>query len=459
MNIGQFFSKVYSLILIVSTVRNHVSDDLKNAGTESDFENELFSEIMKSERLRAFILGSVAAAGALAGLSVFLFFSSVFPPESVKLISGLPFVMWLVIGFTVLAFYETAIYLALGYLIKIDKKWPRPFRIMNTLFETSIPTFALLLGGKAFGYQMVHSPVVYFYFIFILLSALRLNFALSFFSGAVAGIGYISAALYLDSGKSVSPEGMMLHSSGLNFIRGIILIGSGAVMGLVALRIRRSIVKTYRYLHEKNRIVGIFGQHVSPVVVNRLLEGNANLSEMRNVCVLFLDIRNFTRFSEGKDPGEIVDFLNYLFDFMIEIINSHNGIINKFLGDGFMAVFGAPVSDKDDSINAISAGLEIISRVKSESEKGNIPATGIGIGIHRGMAMTGSIGSPQRREYTVIGDVVNIASRIESLNKIYNSRLLVSMEVLQSAEFSGSEDLGQVEIRGHRESVRLFKLA
>jgi adenylate cyclase len=146
---------------------------------------------------------------------------------------------------------------------------------------------------------------------------------------------------------------------------------------------------------------------------------------------------------------------------MIEIINQNKGIINKFLGDGFMAVFGAPLSDGEDSRNAVNAAYAILERLKGEVVAGNIPDTSVGIGIHAGMAVTGHIGSHHRKEYTIIGDVVNLASRIEQLNKKYETHLLVSEVVWQAIEKSTlhAEDLGSVDIRGHAGTVHIYKLA
>jgi adenylate cyclase len=219
--------------------------------------------------------------------------------------------------------------------------------------------------------------------------------------------------------------------------------------------------RTIRTAEEKNRIIGMFGQHVSPAVVNKLLDQKGELdSETRYVCMMFLDIRNFTKFAESRQPEEVVSYLNTLFDFMIEIINMNKGIINKFLGDGFMAVFGAPISDGEDCRNAVQAARGILERLRHDISAGIIPETGVGIGIHAGMAVTGHVGSHLRKEYTIIGDVVNLASRIEQLNKKYNSTLLVSEEVWRSIEKSSyaTEDLGTVDIRGHSGTVHIYRL-
>jgi adenylate cyclase len=176
---------------------------------------------------------------------------------------------------------------------------------------------------------------------------------------------------------------------------------------------------------------------------------------------MFLDIRDFTSFAEKRTPGEVVRYLESLFEFMIEIVNRHHGVINKFLGDGFMAVFGAPLSDGDDCLNGVSAAREILMRVEEEVALGNVLPTTVGIGLHAGEAVTGSIGSSLRKEYTVIGNVVNLASRIEKLNKRFQSRLLISENVWQSLGESSTEaiPMGNVHVQGRENGIGIFQLA
>ena len=164
--------------------------------------------------------------------------------------------------------------------------------------------------------------------------------------------------------------------------------------------------------------MNLFGQHVSPAVVNQLLaQPKEPASELRQVCVLVLDIRNFTTFSEGRVADEVVAYLNTLWTFMVRTVNEHHGIVNKFLGDGFLAVFGAPLSAGNDCANALAAAREILREIDELTEAGRLPPTRIGIALHAGEAIVGNVGSAERKEYTVIGDVVNVAFRIEALNK------------------------------------------
>jgi adenylate cyclase len=237
---------------------------------------------------------------------------------------------------------------------------------------------------------------------------------------------------------------------------------SGVAAGFVARRLRSSFTSAIESVGERARIVSVFGQHVSPEVVERLIAGKTEVkSETRNVCVMFLDIRNFTAFCEDKSPEEVVDYLNDVFEATIDAVVSRHGIVNKFLGDGYMAVFGAPIHEDNASRAGVDAALDIVERIEKLVAAGTIPPTKVGIGLHTGDAVVGNIGSAQRREYTVIGDVVNVASRIESLNKELHSSVLVSDETWSA---SGRDDVkaiahDAIHVRGRQQPVRIWQLA
>lgn len=152
-------------------------------------------------------------------------------------------------------------------------------------------------------------------------------------------------------------------------------------------------------------------------------------------------------------------FLNSLFDFMIEAVNSHRGIINRFLGDSFMAVFGAPISDAQNCQHALDATLEILDRLAASNREWG--ETGrIGTELHAGGATTGKVGSRRRKEYTIIGDTVNVAARIEQLNRSLGSQHPFSDSVLRSLEMepSASLPLDGLSVKGHEEPLNLYRL-
>jgi adenylate cyclase len=222
---------------------------------------------------------------------------------------------------------------------------------------------------------------------------LRLDFKLCVFTGAVAALEYAALGVYFLGQPQTAPIDPMLIASINHGTRVLMLLASGVLAGIVSHQIRKQFLRALHSVEEQNRILGMFGQHVSPAVVERLLSQEVELGgEVRHVCVMFLDIEGFTTFSESRKPEEVVLYLNSLFSFMIDSVNRHHGIVNKFLGDGFMAVFGAPISDVSDCQNAVAASLEIIERVEAMSASGEIAPTRIRIGLHAGEAVTGNVG-------------------------------------------------------------------
>lgn len=428
-------------------------------------EQEFSRENLKSERLRSLVILIFSLIISLFLVTISLQFSYLFPQSSRSLYLGLNLQSWMAIIFTGVAVYEFFFLMMLTYFIKYRLWFPMLPRIGNALFEVSIPTILIYFSSKVFQtYEPLFSPAVFIYFLFITLSALRLNPWLCIITGAAASAEYLALAYYLISRSPVPHDSnfSLFTSSGIHFSRGMVLLFAGIATAFVAIQIKKRLIRSFKTLEDRNRIVGIFGQHVSPEVVNTLIEaGEKDSGEIRDICVMFLDIRNFTGFTEGKSPDAVINYLNGLFSFMVDIINRHHGIINKFLGDGFMAVFGAPISDGNDANNAVLACLEIISRLDDEIREGRIPETRIGIGLHAGMAMTGTVGSDIRKEYTIIGDIVNLASRIEQLNKRFGSSVLISDEVYKrmSSITTESVDLGFVEIRGHIGEIHIYRLA
>jgi adenylate cyclase len=312
-------------------------------------------------------------------------------------------------------------------------------------------------------------PSAFVYFVFILLSTLRLDFALSAFTGLVAAAEYAAVAVVWDA---FSEDGLaadaavdpLLSSAPHHLGKACILLVAGISAGFVARRLRKSFTKALESLEERSRILGVFGQHVSPEVVERLVQGEAQpTGELREVCVMFLDIRDFTAFAEKRSAADVVAYLNAIFGEAVEAVVQHRGIVNKFLGDGFMAVFGAPVADDNPCHAAIEAGLDLLARIERLARDGRVPATRVGLGLHAGPAVVGNIGSAHRKEYTVIGDVVNVASRVEALNKTLGTQMLVTEEVWAAATLTrpGVVALARepIRIRGRETPVKILQLA
>ncbi len=221
------------------------------------------------------------------------------------------------------------------------------------------------------------------------------------------------------------------------------------------------VIEGARIARDRDRVLQIFGQHVSPAIVNELLRDGSDVPSRRlPVCVMFLDIRGFTRFSERHPAEEVVAYLNTLFELTIGIVNRHGGIVRQLLGDGFMAMFGAPMSRGDDVRNAAEASLEIVTELDRRSKSGEFPPTRVGIGLHAGVVVAGTVGASERKEYQITGDVVNLAARIEQMNKEFGSQVLVSEAVSRALpDDIPCKPLGEVAVRGRDKPVTIFRLA
>ena len=425
---------------------------------EAEFEREALS----TERLRLLVLMIVFGSG----LSLSLISPALFSEDIARAFQGTwqSFIQWrLVLLFALIAYLLTERILV-SHRIKSGGRVPSFYRYVSVFVETSCPTVAIIVAASHTDPVAALSAIpVFVYPLFIVLSALRLNYKLSVFTGVVAAVEYTLVGLIYIAGSGGQAFNPLFVSGPVHVAKGVTLLLLGIVTGFVALQIKRRMLDSFKLAEERNNIMSTFGQHVSPVVVDKLLERGAGVrSEKKQVCVMFLDIRNFTSFAEKRHPEEVVDYLESLFEFMIEIVNRHNGIINKFLGDGFMAVFGAPLSDGHDCSNAVAAAREILSRVEEEAASGSVLPTRVGIGLHAGDAVTGSIGSTVRKEYTVIGDVVNLASRIEQLNKQFGSQLLISEVVWEAARKDGFDvalPMGHVPVRGREAPIRIYQVA
>lgn len=186
-----------------------------------------------------------------------------------------------------------------------------------------------------------------------------------------------------------------------------------------------------RELKEKQRLRDMFGRHVGRQAAEQILMRNPTLGGIeQNVTVLFADIRNFTARCAGCSPQQVIRFLNQFLTQMVHVVEECcGGMVNKFLGDGFMALFGAGDERSPHADAALDAGCRMLVSLEDLNrclEKDGQPPLAMGIGIHTGRAVVGSIGSTERMEYTAIGDTVNVASRVESLTKVVGEPLLIT---------------------------------
>ncbi len=215
------------------------------------------------------------------------------------------------------------------------------------------------------------------------------------------------------------------------------------------------IYRFFIFNREKRKLRNLFERYLPPEIVTKLLASNEDdffVGNNRCLCILFSDIRNFTGFSEEKTPMEIVKRLNEYFNAMAAEVTAQKGIVDKFIGDGLLAFFGVLDSDDPPSMAGVRCALNMRERLKALNqtwiERGEEPFN-IGIGLHTGTVMLGNIGSKDKTEFTVIGDVVNLASRLESMTKALNAPILISETVHNDlGDIIETEEKGMVTIRG-----------
>jgi len=224
----------------------------------------------------------------------------------------------------------------------------------------------------------------------------------------------------------------------------------------------------YQYFvegREKRKISRLFGRYVSKDVYEQLV-ANPALAELggqrREMTVLFSDIRGFTTVSEKGEPEAIVTTLNEYFTRMVDVVFRHQGTLDKFVGDMVMALFGAPIEDPDHAEHAVAAALDMVHELEQLNvrwrEQGR-PTLDIGVGINTGPMIAGNIGSEAIMSYTVIGDAVNLGSRLESLNKQYGTRIIISESTRQQLKSQYIlRPLGEVVVKGKTTAVAIFEV-
>ncbi|MHB8654608.1 MAG: CHASE2 domain-containing protein [Terriglobia bacterium] len=227
-------------------------------------------------------------------------------------------------------------------------------------------------------------------------------------------------------------------------------------------------IVSYRFFfeeREKKKVRGAFGQYVAPGVVDRLLEHPEMLrlgGEEKELTAMFSDIRGFTAISEGLSPGELVELLNEYLTEMTEVIFRNWGTLDKYIGDAIMAFWGAPYPQTDHAERACRAALEMLRVLKQLQERWKAEGRSqinIGVGVNTGLMIVGNMGSKNRFNFTIMGDNVNLASRLEGINKEFGTRLIISESTYQAAGHSlVVRELDLIRVKGKMKPVRIYEL-
>jgi adenylate cyclase len=239
------------------------------------------------------------------------------------------------------------------------------------------------------------------------------------------------------------------------------------VLLLILLFMSTTVVQYFITERERRQIKSAFQHYVPAKVVEEITQNIEKLKlggDKRELTVLFSDIRGFTSMAETLSPEELVRLLNSYLTRMTDQVFLHDGLLDKYIGDAIMAVYGAPIHRPDHAALACQTALDMMRELRGLQaqwrEEGR-PVMDIGIGINTGQMIVGNMGSVNRFDYTVIGDAVNLGSRIESLNKNYGTHILISEFTYQAVRERFAAQLREVDttqVRGREKPVRLFEL-
>jgi adenylate cyclase len=418
-------------------------------------------ETLQSEKLRSAILASYAL---FTGLYIIVISYLIKNDTEAGIQFPLPYTLLILLGG--LFVYEIATNRILNYRARKYGKSIHPkFKYVNAFIELAIITVMLYVYTVYFHHNSLLSDVVMvsLYYLIVFLSAFYLDKYISVVTGIIAACGYTLLHI-INKKNATSPDLFeeVLYNTYFVYATGILLFLCGIAAAFMANQLQKGIQRTVELVEDENKLFNLFSRQISKEVAQELLDKDGKVpSELRFVSVMFIDIRNFTVYAESQEPEAIVEFQNTFFGIITTVVHKYEGIVNQFLGDGCMVTFGAPVTVENPAANAVKAALEINKIIDEKIAEGELHPFTIGMGIHCGQAVTGNIGTILKSEYSITGGVVILAARIESENKTYHSKILISKDALTA---SGIQDINPVAVgashlKGWSHTVELYKLA
>ena len=419
------------------------------------FNEPLHPEFLKIERKRVGIILGLFIIGSLT-LPVLHYLA---PNLLRNFLNQDQYISSLVFWWLLFCAFELFVFLRLTYSIKNNISVPKRILILNLLLEFGLPAIVLYHAIKYdYSLLILEYDGLLFYFLLLTLSAMHLDFKISLGAGLLAAVGYFSVAFW--GIEYLQPDKDIEQLQEIYTMRSIGLFLAGIVAGVVASEIKKRVNNYLESVEDQKEIESLLGQQLSKDVANELiLHRNDAVGHKVTGSIMFLDIRNFTLMADHQSPEETIEFQNAIFDPLIRIIEKNNGIIHQILGDGFMASFGIAVKNENHANDSYHAGIEIIEAINHLKMEENGDSTKVGIGLHCGEVVTGNIGNEIRKQFSIAGKNVIMASRIEQLNKEFKTQFLISKQIADLLD-SKSElsDFGLVKLKGIDEKVNVFNV-
>ena len=318
-----------------------------------------------------------------------------------------------------------------------------------------VETHANVLSNLIDGSFLKTHPEEKLYMILFLVGAGLLLGLLISYASAVYGLLFTVLTL----------AGIVLADYFLIFQKGYVISSFLPLLSFSALYVAMTSHKYFTEERQKKELKGTFQKYVSPAIVNEVLKDPSNLSlggRKQMMSVFFSDVRGFTTISEKLDPQELSALLNSYLTPMTEIVFKNRGTLDKYMGDAIMAFFGAPIPYPDHAAYACRCALEQMAQLKvlqREFKEKDLPQIDIGIGINTGEMSVGNMGSKTVRSYTVMGDAVNLGSRLEGINKEYGTHIIISEFTHKALEGKfWTREIDRVRVKGKVKPVRIFEL-
>jgi len=433
---------------------------LRERNRNKGVEREIWREAIRIERITNVFRLLIAAVGA----SILLFIRDSIPVQSVRAVY---------IGVGVITGHSILMAIVFFTPLSSNSPWFRAVRYVSSFIDILTISMVLWLLGE---YRTFKSHLFLVYFLFIALAAFRYSRPLTHFSAAVITAMYLGMFFVSSLTGRIAVGELAEEYTGsaisvvsiVNKITVVVLVSfimSGIAKGYSKV-IKRVINSERISMHQQEHaqyMRRVLMRYFTKEVAEHIIDGDHSLSGNRcEVTIMFCDFRNFSRLINSMPTEEVVGILNSYLSRMVDVVFAHHGTLDKYTGDGFMAVFGAPIGTENDTLNALYAALEIKACVARTNEKYKDVIAGgldIGIGISTGEVIAGNIGSEKRLEYTGIGAPVNIAARLEGLNKRLHTSILIADSTYQKADRNVNvKECGAFKIHGLNWGIQVFEL-
>jgi len=390
-------------------------------------------------------------------------FLAVHLPFRVGLLAAWDVKSWLIV---------TSLVVGLGFSV-MALRWSRagtmtPARLHLSVVVDALVVYVTLGAGVAWPHAnyggIIREHELVIVHLAVIASGIRLSKR-----GAQLGVGLhalgLAGLLVADRVHNVS---RITYSPAEMVFAAAFLVGAAIIGHSVAVRTRQLVIQGATAAVAAERARQRLGVYVSEEVASTAMDSGALQlgGSNKKAAVLFSDLRGFTRYSENLAPEQLVEELNQYLHDMVAEIRAEGGVVDKYIGDAIMAVFGVPSERPDDALRALRAAARMqvaLQRHNAGRAERGLVALVHGVGVHYGAMVAGNIGTAERMQYTVIGDAVNLASRLESATKDHRVNVLISEEAVRAAETIGLRlpplrELGAIEVRGHERPVMVYTL-